>query len=324
MTTVLPRGSGVRSRRQPFTRSASLPPGLAELADRSGGVLSRAQLRTVGLSAHGVAVHIRARRWRIIGRQAVVLHRGPLSVEQRWRVAVVHAGPRALLGGRSGLASHGLRDWEDGLVYVLVPKGTRVPPLSWLRVQHTRRWPATAVGGVPRCDVARAAIDAAIRSRNPRTAIGVLAATVQQRLALPEWLFAELESAGRVRHRRLLLSSLGDLAGGSHSVTEVDFLRLCRRNGVPDPVRQVRRRDSQGRIRYLDATWVLPDGRTVVVEIDGGLHLRADQYWDDMARDNDNVLRGDISLRFPGWALRTGEARVAAQLRTALAPLLAA
>lgn len=236
----------------------------------------------------------------------------------------MHSGPRALLGGRSALQTYGLHGWDDGAVHVLVPKGTRVPPLSWLRAQHTRRWPAAAAGSLPRCDVARAAIDAAIRSPSPRTAVGVLAAVVQQRLALPEWLFVELESAGRVRHRRTLLLSLGELAGGSHSVSELDFLRLCRRNGLPDPARQVRRRDSHGRVRYLDATWVLPDGRTVVVEIDGGLHLVAEQYWADMARDNDNVLRGDISLRFPGFALHTNEGQVVAQLRIALAPLLAA
>lgn len=305
------------------TKSASRDIRLRRLSpDRQ--VFSRAELRAHGLDWHAVASQVRARRWRVIGRQAVVLHRGALTIEQRWQVAIMHAGPRALLGGRSALLSHGLQNWDDGVVHVLVPKGTRVPPLSWLRVQHTRRWPTRAGGLVPRCDVARAAVDAAIRSPQPRTAVGLLAAVVQQRLAPAEWLADELAVAGRVRHRRLLLIALGDVAGGSHSMTELDFVRLCRRHDLPVPTRQVRRKDATGRVRYLDAAWILPDGRTVVAEIDGGLHLSPDHYWDDMARDNDNALRGDLGLRFPAVAIHLHEQLVAAQLRIALAPLLAA
>lgn len=216
------------------------------------------------------------------------------------------------------------------MTYVLVAKGARVRESAGVRVLHTRRWPDDAPrhqvsrSTDSRCAVERASIDAAIRMRSPRSAVGIVAAVVQQRLALPERLSDEIDSAGRVRHRSVIRASLGDIAGGSHSLTELDFLSLCRRHGLPEPTRQMRRRGSDGRIRYLDVVWVLPDGRTVIVEIDGGLHLSERTYWADMSRDNEHNLRGDLVLRFPALALHIDEAGIVAQLRSALAPLLAA
>ena len=39
------------------------------------------------------------------------------------------------------------------------------------------------------------------------------------------------------------------------------------------PDRQVRRRDASGRVRFTDAQWPLPDGRIVVLEVEGGFHM---------------------------------------------------
>jgi hypothetical protein len=154
-------------------------------------------------------------------------------------------------------------------------------------------------------------------SRSPRTACGALAAGVQQRLTTAERLRSALEPAGRVQHRKLLLAVLADIEGGAQAVSELDFLRFCRRHGLPRPQLQVRV-DTGGRRRYLDATFVRKDGRLVGVEIDGAAHLVVATYWQDMRRLNDLVIDGRRILRFASAAIHADDADAVHQLRTAL------
>jgi hypothetical protein len=56
---------------------------------------------------------------------------------------------------------------------------------------------------------------------------------------------------GPVRNRALLLRTLDDVEGGSHSVRELQFLSIVRRAGLPAPARQVVRRRPGGRY-YLE------------------------------------------------------------------------
>jgi very-short-patch-repair endonuclease len=124
-----------------------------------------------------------------------------------------------------------------------------------------------------------------------------------------------LQRLPRARRRRLIERTTADAADGAHSLPEIDFLRLCRRNQLPEPSRQVARHDSAGRRRYLDAYF---DEWQVHVEIDGGQHLDPRQAWDDMRRQNELWIAGDRVLRFPAWALRADPTRVISQVRAAL------
>jgi hypothetical protein len=92
----------------------------------------------------------------------------------------------------------------------------------------------------------------------------------------------------------------------------IDFVKLARRAGLPPPIRQSIRYDSAGRRRYLDV-----DFGTFAVEVDGGLHLHAPNYWADARRQNELVLGGDRILRFSSYAIRVEEDVVIAQLRRA-------
>ena len=104
-------------------------------------------------------------------------------------------------------------------------------------------------------------------------------------------------------------------SGGAHSLPEVEFLRLCRRAGLPAPTCQVSRVDSGGRRRYLDAYF---EEYGVHVEIDGEQHDEPRARWADMRRQNNLWIAGDRVLRFPAWLVRRHPARVAAQVRAAL------
>lgn len=284
--------------------------------------VSRAQLRRCGLGPDVVRRRVAAGRWQLFGPHVVVLHTGPLDAGARRWAAVLDAGPACALAAWTGLAVHGLTGWERPDVHLVLPPGRSRPALSGTVLHASRRCRAEDVvarGGLPLHRVERAAVDAAAWSPSDRAAGGLLAAVVQQRLTTALRLRASLDAVGAVRRRRELRLLLDDLAGGSQAMSELDLVRLCRRNGLPVPVRQAERRDAAGRRRYLDAEWELADGRRLLLEVDGVGHLDAARWYDDLLRAAEVTRPGEVLLRLPARALRTDEARVVALLRAHLA-----
>jgi hypothetical protein len=163
-----------------------------------------------------------------------------------------------------------------------------------------------------------ALLRAAATFPHPRPACGLLAAAVQQRLVSPGDLAWALQQTPRQKHRSALRAAVYDIGQGSEALSEIDFVRLCRTHGLPAPHQQTVRHDVAGRRRYLDATWRRGDGRLVVVEVDGALHLVATRWWDDQLRQNELTLADAIVLRFPSVIVRTEPTAVATQLRRAL------
>ena len=111
---------------------------------------------------------------------------------------------------------------------------------------------------------------------------------------------------------------MADIGQGAQALSEIDFHTLCRRYRLPAPDRQTVRREPSGRRRYLDASWRRSDGRLVVAEVDGALHLAVRRWWDDQLRQNELSLADALVLRFPSVLVRTEPGRVADQLRRAL------
>jgi very-short-patch-repair endonuclease len=105
---------------------------------------------------------------------------------------------------------------------------------------------------------------------------------------------------------------------GADALSEIDFVRLCRRHGLPAPTQQAVRRQAGGRRRYLDAEWRLADGRRVCAEVDGAVHLVARRWFEDQLRQNEIALTGTTVLRFPSAVVRAEPELVARQLRRAL------
>ena len=95
---------------------------------------------------------------------------------------------------------------------------------------------------------------------------------VQQRLTTPHALEVWLDRLAPLRRSRELRALLVDVSGGAHSMAEVDLRRACRTYGVQPPRSQRTRTDRRGRTRYTDAEWLLPDGRVLVLEVDGAFH----------------------------------------------------
>ena len=282
-------------------------------------VVTRQQLTDGDVTDDRVRAQVDAGRWRQLTPTLFVLHNGPLTLEQQWWAATLAVGP---LAGRSALQSWGVTGWEPGKVEVLVRRGEH-PPIPRgvpILVHESRRFEPSDIHLVReprRVGVARAAVDAAAWTKQPRSACGLLAAVVQQGKAPARQLSEELARAGAIRHRRLLRAVLNDIGGGAQALTEVDLGRVCRRYGLLVPERQLVRVDSHGRRRYVDARVCAPNGRSVLVEVDGALHLIASTYWQDMLRLNEILIGGEPVLRFPSIALHLDEATVGNQLRRA-------
>jgi hypothetical protein len=123
-----------------------------------------------------------------------------------------------------------------------------------------------------------------------------------------------LEDLAPLRRSAMLRQVLAEIAGGAQSVAEIDMKRLCRAFGLVPPVRQVKRRDSEGRIRFTDCEWRLPDGRTLVLEIDGAFHMDVESWEDDLARQRALSGRDRIIVRCTSREMRDGQERLARDL----------
>ena len=138
--------------------------------------------------------------------------------------------------------------------------------------------------------------------------------TVQQGLATAEQLAVEMLRIRRDRRRAFLQVVLLDLLGGARALGELDFARMCRRRGLPEPSRQAVRRGRNGRY-YLDVYW---DMWGVVVEIDGIQHLQALNQVTDALRHNDVTLANAVVLHLPLLGLRVMPDEFFAQIEQAL------
>jgi hypothetical protein len=295
---------------------------LAALTHRQFEIATQWQLAAIGLTQSQLDAQLDARRWRALSATVIALHNGPLTLLQQWAAAVLSADGPCALAGRTAIQAAGMTGWEVDPIHIVVERGAKVNAIKELslKVHESRRFTVEDIHPTrtpAQIRVERGIVDAAVWSNSARTACGLVAAGVQQRKTTAERLRETLESAGQVRHRRLLLSVLADVEGGAQAVSELDFLRFCRRIGLPRPQLQIRR-DRSGRRRYLDATFRSRDGRLVAVEIDGAAHLVVTTYWSDMIRQNDLVIGGDNVLRYPSAYIYANDPVAVAQLREAI------
>ncbi|GIJ80310.1 hypothetical protein SAMN05443287_101450 [Micromonospora phaseoli] len=295
------------------------------LAFEQAGVLTSTQALSV-LPEGKVRGRIRTGGWRSISHGLLLTGNGRLTRDQQLWVAVLAAGPGAVLAGVTAALEAGVRGLRSEPLHVLMPAARRVSrsvlrrlPIDMpaVLVHRTSVLPEAhlQVGRPPRTTTARALVDAASWAPSARAAQEVLAAGCQQRRVLPEELAAVLDVLPRARRRALIRQTIDDIAGGAQALSEIDFVRLCRRAGLPRPDLQEPRTDAAGRTRWLDAYW---REWGLHVEIDGAHHMDVRQWADDMRRQNDVWTTGDRILRFPAWLVRSRPDEVADAVRRAL------
>ncbi|MEU4641327.1 hypothetical protein [Micromonospora sp. NPDC023814] len=295
------------------------------LAFDQAGVVTTAQATRL-LTEGTVRGHVRSGRWRSICRGVLLTGNGRLTRDQQLWVAVLATGPGAVLAGATAAAEAGVRGLRRDPLHVLVPAHRRAGrtvlgrlPIDMpaVVVHRTSVLPAAHLQRArpPRTCTARALVDAAGWARTVDQAQATLAAGCQQRRVTPEELSAVVEALPRARRRALIRQTVADISGGAEALSELDFVRLCRRHGLPAPGLQQRRADAAGRTRWLDAYW---REWGLHVEIDGAHHMDVRHWAADMKRQNDVWTSGDRILRFPAWLVRARPDEVADSVRRAL------
>jgi hypothetical protein len=287
--------------------SRSVP--LRLLVNQQLGVATRNQLTECGFSQHAIRAQISARRWQPWGFHVVIMHNFEPTRQQIMWAAVLDAGYPAALASHTALELHGFKSFarEAEQLHLLIERGAKVTTHPMIVVHESRRlkpeYHAT-VGSLPCTTSPRSAIDAAAWQQWPRFACAVVAAVVQQGLCTADDIEREMRYVGRVRHKAHLREAIRDIRGGAQALSEIDLARLCRRFGLLEPDRQVKRTDQHGRLRYLDAEWELADGRRVVLEVDGSHHLDVGSWQADMRRERGVVIGGATVLRATAVEIR--------------------
>jgi very-short-patch-repair endonuclease len=300
--------------------------GYSELGDiltAHDGVVDTQTARAY-LSRGELRWRVESGRWQQPCHGVVVAQSGPLTAAQRLRVAVLWAGPGAALAGLTAARLQGLRgfDLDREVVHLLCPVGAYKqatnPPVD-VKVHYSRLLDPEDIHPARRpaqTRTPRSVIDAAVWMPTERGTQAILAASVQQGLTRVGDLRSVVERNTRMGRRKLITSTLNDIQGGSHALSELDFTRLViRAFRLPAPDRQVERRDASGRRRWLDVVY---ERARLVIEVDGAAHADVLQYWDDMSRDNELKLAGYTVLRFPAFVIRYSPRIVATTVRRAL------
>ena len=284
-----------------------------------GRTVARTTPATLALERAAVRWQVGSGRWQRPCRGVVVAHSGPLTDEEQLWAALLAAGRDAVLGGLTAAVLDGLTGFEAPAIQLVIPAARRVRTVLPGVVVHRSRVLGTEdvhpVRLPPRTRLARSLLDAAAWCGSDNRARALLAAGVQQRLVRADQLVDVLQRFPRLRRHALIATTLTDIVGGAQALSELDFIRLTRRYGLPAPDRQVMRRDQDGRRRWLDAYW---DEARLVAEVDGLWHMDATAWWDDMYRGNDLTISGLRVMRFPAFAVRDQPDVVAAQIRAAL------
>lgn len=296
---------------------STTPPLWLRIAESQDGLVHRRQLNRLGLTSHFVDVQLSARRWQEVSSTVLCTTTGELTRRQLMWAGTLHAGQRSALGGLTALESHGLERWHRDEITVLVEKSHNLEPIAGITFVETRR-PIpllTSSLPLPTWRVEPAALLWAGYHPVTRSAYGLLAACVQQGLTTPYRLDGWITRMRPLRRAKPFRRYLGELAAGTQSATERDVLTLCDTFRLPRPFRQTPRRDSAGRLRFTDAEWRLPDGRVVVLEVDGGFHMLVEHWSADIERERQLVATGVIVVRCTALELRQHPERIARDLR---------
>lgn len=289
---------------------------LRELARQQRGVLAVRTLLALGLQRRQIHTMVDNGIWQRPSSRVIALTPAPLGrAEQRW-VAAVHFDDFAL-AGQTALELYGLNPDSDGRIHLVGPRGGWGSALPHWRLHSSANRDSVCASHPPHCPPLRAAAQAMQWAKTERQACFFGIWGIQQGLFTLAQLRGAVEAIPLSPTSGLAKRSLRLIDPGVHSMPEYDFARECRRRGFPEPHRQVRRVDAEGRSRYLDVEFRF-NGQSLIVEIDGAGHLDATVQLEDSFRANELSLENSRVMRIPALALRLQPDRVFAQLQRAL------
>ncbi len=259
---------------------------IAEIASAQGGVVGRAQLVALGLSADTIARRLRRGRLHHVHRGVYAVgHRALGRLGREW-AAVLALGPGAALSHRSAAARLGIVTW-NGRPEVTARRGRSAP--RGITVHATRSLHPDDVtldaAGLRRTSWARTTVDVADISDLHQMTRYLERSAIERHydgrtLAL---------AMDRANGRHGLPTLVAALRAGHHlspqrtrSPLEERFLRVVRENGDPEPL--------LNHWMQVGSTWIEADAwfpdRRLIVELDSRWHDTAGAEQRDAVRDN--------------------------------------
>jgi hypothetical protein len=283
------------------------------------GVLCRAQVLSLGVTAHGLAWRIRqGGSWQRLLPGVYLTVTGEPTQAQREVAALLYAGQPSIITGPAALLRHKIRCPLIAAVDVLVPAWRERASRDFVVMHRTRRMPQSWT------------VDQALRYALPARAVAdtvstlsgglaeartVVASAVQQRRCSIAQLTAEL----RERHsagNTLLRLVLAEVADGTSSAAEGDLRDLIASSGLPVPF--------YNPALFLDGTFLArPDAwwpqAAVAVEVDSReFHLLPEDWEQTMRRHRRMSAAGLSVLHVSPRQLRTESRQVLADIAAAL------
>lgn len=284
------------------TRTHGAPPlprdrdQLVAVAQEQGGLVTRAQCFSAGLTAKAIEVRLRRGTWRRVHRSVYLTVPGRDDWWTAATAAHLACGPDAAWSHRSAAYVWGLQSRPPREIDVLIPDGRRIATPAGVRLHRSRHldqrcdplvWPW-------RTTVADTILDLADAGTVDEM-YALLGAGFQRHLVSEPTLLARLGERRAHRHRGLLQSALGDASAGAESALEIRYLRdVERAHRLPVGRRQAAAWSGSG-LRLRDVTY---DEQRLVVELDGRLgHDQAGDRMKDGRRDRDGAVTGWLTVR---------------------------
>lgn len=285
------------------------------LAADHDGVVTRTMLVDAGLYRTQIRSEVERGVWRIAGWHTLSIL-GPVPTGRGlWWRALWESGSRSVLDGVTALQVAGLTGWREDVIHVGVPIDAKLRPIDGVRHHRLRAVGDVIEVGLRRTRPEVATIRAAQWARTDRQASTLVAMAVQQRLVRPADVLARWDQVRYSPRRGLLAGVIADVCDGAHSMSELDFARLCREWGLPEPTRQAIRSGPRGRV-YLDVFW---EHLGVHVEIQGVQHQQGEAVVEDALRFNELALGEPMtSLQVPVLGLRVRPDEFMRQVERAL------
>jgi hypothetical protein len=279
---------------------------IAALARRQHGVISRAQLLSLGLGGSGVAHRVRAGRLHRIHRGVYAVGHARITASGLYLAAVLACGEGAVMSHRAAAALWCIRPSNSRVVDVTIPGRAGRARRKGVRIHRARLRPdeVALVDGIPVTSPARTLVDFADVS-----------SLRELERAFDEAEYLRLDCTGlepihgRRGYGRLQTVSARHEPGTTRTRSDLEdlFLALCERFGLPRPAV-----NSLLLGHEVDFLW--RDAR-LVVEVDGGAaHGTRAAFEEDRRRDAELAVAGQTVVRFTEARLEQAPAAVAAQV----------
>jgi hypothetical protein len=285
---------------------------LAAVARRQYGLITRDQLRRLGVGEHGIAERVRTRRLHRLHRGVYAVGHDALKPEAHWLAAVLACGEGAVLSHASAAAHWGIRPSAAALVDVTVPARSGRGRRNGIRVHRSGRLRATEVTvheGIPVTTVARTLLDLADTLQDQALKRTIDEAEYQRLLDMTPLIAVVQGNPGRRGAKVLELARAAPEL--TRSELEQRFLELVTRRGLPRPL-------LGARVEGYEIDFLWPADK-VIVEVDGfAAHGTRSAFERDRIRDRRLLRAGYRTIRPTDRTLRYDEDAIAADLEALL------